>query len=141
MSTKKEKKLLENAQQYAVDAAYTYRNIAQLFGKDASYSEPLLKIAEQKDKVASMLEGLSGIQLEAKHSDYKFLKIWKRIFGNASLFKNMAGSENEQGDVLRKLAQVYPQLKPIAQEYYLQSSTLRRLEDRIKKSKKRRKKK
>ncbi len=140
MSDKKELKKVLKAQQFALDAAYTYENLLVFFEKDNTYRDPLMKISEQKEKLANVLEGISGKQLEAKHGDFRFLKIWRRIFGNSSMFKNMAGSETEQGDLLRNLAKTYPNLKPYAQENYIQASTLRRLQDRSKKRKKSRKK-
>ena len=62
-----------------------------------------------------------------------------KVFGKKRILKLMAGSETEQGDLLRTLSKEYPALKSIAQETYLQTNTLLRLRDQLIHSKKRKK--
>ena len=132
---KKHEKMLAKAQQYAANAVITYEGIAQMFDKDPSFSEPLLKAARSRQKTITALAVITKKEVTGTDADLKFLKRWS-ILGTRRLFLDMAGSEKEQGDVLRELAKDYPTLKTHAQDYYLQASALTRMADRLKHKKK-----
>lgn len=132
---KKDLKHLKKAQQYAVDTQESYQALAEYFKDDPAWSEPLQKIADQKQKQARILASISGLKLTPDEKEKKFVLRAMKFARRKWLLKTMAASENEQGDILRHLAVHYPQLKSVSQEVYLQSASIMRLRDRYIKEK------
>ena len=128
----KQKKLFQQTQKYAGSAQHTYTSLAKAFEKDVTFHDAFLKIAQQKEKT-------SGLTTKSGKSESAFVLVMMKVFGKKRILKLMAGSETEQGDLLRTLSKEYPALKSIAQETYLQTNTLLRLRDQLIHSKKRKK--
>lgn len=135
----KQKKLFQQAQKYAGSAQHTYTSLAKAFEKDVTFHDAFLKIAQQKEKALAVLEKTSGLTTKSGKSESTFVLVMMKVFGKKRILKLMAGSETEQGDVLRTLSKEFPALKSIAQETYLQTNSLLRLRDQLIHSKKRKK--
>lgn len=112
----RDSKAFQTAQQYSVDSASIYHEMATIFADDENLAADFERIASEKEMHAKFLQSMTGIMPLANAKEKNFTIKSMKFFGKKWMFKTFSGSEKNQAKLLKALAKRYPSLKRLQNE-------------------------